>query len=168
MFLQISRLLNIAGLLVLSHCVMGCGRAEISQVPVFPVRGTLLAGEKPATGAMLTLHPVDAAARTSLRSLATVGNDGGFAFSTYTNGDGAPAGNFVLTAYWPDALRAPKDPDGESEQLSPDLLGGRFSSPGQSRLRVQVAPQPNHLAPVDLNDRTINQATVFAIPRQSS
>jgi hypothetical protein len=142
----------------LSLCVStvgGCGESEFDQVPVYPVRGVLLVDGKPAAGTMLTLHPSQGAANTSLRSMAVVENDGSYAFTTYLKGDGAPEGEFVLTAYWPDARKAPKDPDGESEQLPPDLLRGRFSNPSRSPLRVRVAAAPNELAPVDLNDRTI-------------
>ena len=154
-------------LLSLSSLSAGCGEAEIDQVPVFPVRGKLLVGSQPAAGAMLTLHPATAAAATSLRSLAIVAEDGQYEFTTYRSADGAPQGEFVLTAYWPDARRATQDPDGESEQLPPDLLGGRFSNPSRSPLRIRVTPGENHLAPLDLNDRAIG-ATEFVLPQQDA
>lgn len=157
-----------ATLLLLFACAnCGCGQAKIDQVPVFPVQGTLLVGGKPAVGAMLTLHPARDAASTSLRSMAIAGEDGQFAFTTYLSGDGAPQGDFVLTAYWPDRRQPTNDPDGESEQLPPDLLHGRFSSPSRSPLRVQVEDGPNLLSPVDLDDRSIGPAE-FYLSKQAS
>lgn len=145
----------------------GCEQQGIDQQPVFPVQGSLFVNNKPATGAMLTLHPTESTNQTSLRSLCVVDDEGQFAFSTYTGGDGAPEGVFVLTAYWPDPRQVNTDPDGESEQLAPDLLGGRFSAPARSPLRVRVDSSPNVLAPVDLNDRALNGVESYLLPKQS-
>ena len=60
------------------------------------------------------------------KPFARVSEDGTFAVTTYDTGDGAPAGEFKVTVYWP------ADPDARGP--SPDRLKGRYRDPESTAL----------------------------------
>ena len=106
---------------------------EEDRKPVFPVKGKVLVGNKPAASAFLLFVPVNEPAESKdPRPRAEVQPDGSFALSTYGEEDGAPAGDYIVTLTWPD------------EEQS-DRLKGRFSDPTKSKLRAKVKPEPNDL-----------------------
>src|SRR5262245_62008275 len=121
-----------------------CGKD--GRKPVFPAEGKVLVGKdkKPAAGAMVIFHPADPSDGDPNKPRANVGDDGSFTLTTYTQNDGAPAGDYVVTIEWPGPRKNPFDPGG------PDRLGGRYSNPKKSKLRVTIEAQPNELKPIEL------------------
>ena len=120
----------------------GCSSKKIEgRKEVFPARGKLLVNDQPAPGAMLVLHPVggdyDAEHPT-----ATVGADGSFQLTTYVGRDGAPVGEYVVTAHW--HLSADKQAPGPWPNVLPD----KYARPESSDLRVRIAAGPNDLQPI--------------------
>src|SRR5262245_237997 len=76
-----------------------CARKE-GRKPVHPVQGKVLMDSRPAAGATVVLRPAD-----DLDAEANwpegfprghAGADGTFTISTYSAGDGAPAGKYVV------------------------------------------------------------------------
>jgi hypothetical protein len=115
----------------------GC---ENGQPKTYPVHGAVRINVRPAVGANITLVPVrgEWAGRWSHRPFGKVGPDGSFQVSTFAPGDGAPAGEYVVTLYWPTA-------GGDA-----DRLGGAHLSPDRSnRVTATVTTGRNDL-PLDL------------------
>jgi hypothetical protein len=116
----------------------GCGTKE-QRVPVFPVKGRVLVGGKPAVRATVIFHPKAAAAdalaeQAPPRPSGEVQADGSFTLSTYTAGDGAPAGDYRVTISWPSG----SSPIGGDADSGPDRLGGRYLNPQTSPLSATV------------------------------
>lgn len=146
----------------------GCEERRTFETAVYRVEGKMLVADRPAAGAKVTLHRVGTSggSRPGGRGhypRATVGDDGTFQFSTFVSQDGAPAGEYIVTVRWPDPEAVALDPLGEREDLPPDLLGGRFSSPQRSNLRATLPAEPSMLAPVDLSSRDVTSSPRYEI-----
>jgi hypothetical protein len=78
--------------------------------------------------------------------------DGHFTLTTYEFGDGAPAGEYVVTIIWRAPLpgASPHDEVLEYAAGGPDQLEGRYADPATSPLRVTIKPESNELAPFDV------------------
>lgn len=121
---------------------VGCGGDR--RPPVFAATGKLTAttakGVAPAAGATVTF--VSKADPKAALPTATVAADGTFTLSTFEPGDGAPAGDYAVTVYWPAAGRMTL-----GEAAGPDQLGGRYADPKTSKLSATVTPAgPNQFA----------------------
>jgi hypothetical protein len=112
---------------VLVGAASGCG----SKKAVYPVHGMILDGKnKPAKGTVVVFHPVNGTATD--KPVGMVDDKGEFVLTTYKNGDGAPAGDYVVTITRPAVKRTPLDRDGG------DLLRGRYSDPATSKIAFTV------------------------------
>lgn len=128
-----------AAVLAAVVAVAGCSQKKVdNRKVVYPVHGKLLVNDQPAPGAMLVLHAVGASYDNE-RPVATVGPDGTFELTTYVSKDGAPVGEYIVTAQW--YLSANKDAPGPWPNVIPD----KYSKPDSSDLRVRVAEGPNDL-----------------------
>lgn len=106
------------------------GRANLCNV-----NGRLLVGNRPAANAQIAFHRIAESTTKAILCVGTTGADGSFQLTTYKLGDGAPAGEYVVTAIWPDTS-IPKD---ECVDVSAhDRFNGRYSDPGKSQLRATV------------------------------
>jgi hypothetical protein len=146
----------------------GCRREMFpDRKPVVPVTGKIVAGGKPAAGAVVCFHPLDDPGPRALRSNGRVGADGSFALTTYAVSDGAPSGEYVVTIYWADPSKAPPDDEDEdSSDLPPDLLKGRFAARETSPLRARVANEPTAFATVDVQTSEVAGAKQFSFSQQ--
>lgn len=79
-----------------------------------------------------------------MRPFAQVGPDGKFAASTYTQGDGLPAGSYVMTVEWR-AFNAIAN-----ASTGPDKLNEAYADPTTSDLRVTVVDGPVEIPRLDL------------------
>ena len=153
-----------AAICLATGMLLGCESERPAGPPVFPVQGELRFDGEPMTGASVTFHRTGEGAETgSYYPRATVDEQGVYRLSTFVSDDGAPAGDYVVTVYWPDPKVVARDPYGESEQLPPDLLRRRFATPEASNLRARIPTAPTRLAPVDLSDRAVKQAEQFSL-----
>ena len=59
----------------------------------------MLVEGKPAEGVQVFFHPLDASQRGIPRGVTDA--EGRFQLRTYHDGDGAPAGEYTVTVYWP-------------------------------------------------------------------
>jgi hypothetical protein len=115
-----------------------------SRKPVYPVAGHVFLKHKPVAGATVILHPVNAAPGDATKPAGKVDDQGEFKLTTYTQGDGAPEGDYVVTVEW----RAPKRSPVDAYPI--DRLQGRYSDPKTSTLRAHVDRQTAQLQPIEL------------------
>jgi hypothetical protein len=127
-----------------------CGCAKPSnRVPVYPAGGSLTQNGKAAAGAIVILHPT-AGTTSPTKPRGKVGADGAFRLTTYDTADGAPAGEYAVTVYWPMPPK-PGEPDFDD---GPDVLNGKFLSPESPLARVTITAGENQLAPLSLDRKT--------------
>jgi hypothetical protein len=126
-------LLGAAALLTAS-----CG----SRKSVYPVHGRVVdRNDKPAAGAHIFFHPTDPNYDDVNRPVATTDEDGRFSLATYTEKDGAPAGEYKITLTWAKPRLSPLDPEGK------DQLGGELANPDRSKIRFSVQPGADNEVP---------------------
>jgi hypothetical protein len=134
----------------------GCGSDE---VPVFPVRGKVLYRGRAAANAEVVFHPAEDDPRLAALCIhGTADAEGVFELTTYRRGDGAPAGDYVVTVFWPRPRSGapvagdsadPEDPE-SADLEGGDFFQGRYGSRSASKLRATVGEQENELPPFDL------------------
>lgn len=152
-----------AGLVLIALSGLSCSRGK----PLYPVTAQVFIDGRPATGALVVLHPVDDSGPAAIRPSGYV-DDGGnvklasFISHTRATGAGAPAGEYVVTIAW--------FPADVKEYLSkhpntavPDKLKGRYSQPDKSTLRATIQPQPTTLPRIDLK----NDAVALPTPKRA-
>jgi len=138
--------LSQAAFAVLLMCfATACGE---SQKRVYPVQGQVFARKQPATNALVILTPLQDADPEKWPTgypRGTVREDGSFQITTYRTDDGAPAGEYAVTAIW---LERQKDKEEEVDRLQ-----GRYANPKTSRFRVQIkeVAQGNTIEPLLLD-----------------
>jgi hypothetical protein len=121
--------------LVVGVCTLSGGRSCV----VHPATGIARAGHTPLVGAQIRLHPRGMTLPDDATPSATVQDDGTFALTTFTKGDGAPAGDYVATVQW---FRV--GPDGGA---GGNVLPKRYASPTTSPLTVTIREGTNDLPP---------------------
>jgi len=105
--------------------------ARKGRKPVYPVTGRVVdAKGQGAAGALVTFHPQGDPDPN--KPVATAEADGAFALTTYVKGDGAPAGDYVVTVVWPTPRKTPFEPEGG------DQLKGALADPKTSKIRFTV------------------------------
>jgi hypothetical protein len=121
----------------------GCSD-EGEKVPVFPVKGAVQFEGEPASGAFVAFHPKSPAkpGQEPLRSAAQVQPDGGFELTTYTQGDGAPAGEYAVTVQWTKLIK-----QGNDAVAGPNVIPHAYGSPDSTPLTVTIKEGPNQLEP---------------------
>jgi hypothetical protein len=153
LFFMVTELIRASLLLVSSIALLGCGKHEDSRVAVYPVVGKLLVAGKPAPRAEITLHLLTADGKfdtsmpmeKTIRPFAIVENDGVFRPTTYTQGDGAPAGEYAITVRWPSYTI-----DAGEEIAGPDQLKGQYGDRNKPVQKVSIKPAENQLPTIDL------------------
>lgn len=125
-------------LMLLVSLVIGCA-GKSTKVKVYPVSGEVFYKDKPADGAVIHFHPV---VKGAPPAFATVQMDGTFLLTTYTDSDGAAAGDYYVTITW----REETPGDGETI-IGPDRLGDRYSRRDETTLRATVTEGDNLLEP---------------------
>ena len=121
----------------------GCGKGKVHE-PVYPVHGQVLFEGRPVAWAFVVLHPVNSAGETPVHPHAYGTTDGTFELTSFTSGDGAPAGEYAVTVQ----LRQP--PLKDDDPPARNLLPSRYASPDTSGLRVQIVEGSNELEPLRL------------------
>jgi hypothetical protein len=116
---------------------------------VYLVHGQVFAKNgEPTAGAFVIFHPMDADGSDPNKPSAYVEDDGSFSLTTYKAGDGAPAGEYVVTIEWKPRIKSAFDPNRHGK----DRLDGRYSNVTRSKLRFTVEKKPaNDLPPIHLD-----------------
>lgn len=134
---------QILALTALMSVMAGC--QKVDKVPAHPVRGSVMYKGKPAAGVVVVLRPV--AGQAARPSSGTTAADGTFRISTFSLDDGAPAGEYVVTLTWP---RTQTDA-ASGDELTEDLLKGRYSDPAKSARKITVRDGENVLDPFNFD-----------------
>lgn len=125
--------------------LVGCGSGQDpNRLPTFPASGQISFQGKPVPGAFIVLHPKGANSSDEVvRPRAQVKDDGTFELTSYETGDGAPAGDYVLTVQWHKFVK-----HGNDVAPGPNVLPRIYASPDKSPVTVKIAEGPNQLAPI--------------------
>ncbi len=121
---------------------LGCSGGGLN-----PVKGQLLIKGQPVKGAVVTFHPKEGSTVKTIPSVGTTDADGNFTMMTGTK-EGAPAGEYLVTVYWPE--EAPKKGMSTEMPETRDKLKGAYSNPASSGLKASVKSGPNQLDPIQL------------------
>lgn len=122
--------------LIAASALAGCG--EDDRIPVHPASGLVSVDGRPVGGVEVRLYPDDRPGDLDApRPYATTDDDGRFVLGTFGDGDGAPAGSYRITLFWPDVPPGPTPPN--------DRLGGRYANPEQTDFRADIAEGANDL-----------------------
>lgn len=127
-------------LVLLAAVFIGCAKSEYEWegLPTFPAAGRVLIRGAPQPGVEVVFHPLDELQEGRPRGVTD--DQGRFRLRTYQADDGAPAGDYAVTLYWPAPRTA--DEEANNELPPPDQLGGRFAKPEISGLRATIDEQP--------------------------
>jgi len=130
----------------------GCGKSAPQikgKLPVFPVQGKLLIDGQPMANATIILNPVRKWPNGTApqRPRAFAGSDGTFKVSTYSNDDGAPAGDYKVTISWKGDVSGVTS---EQQAELPEKAPASFQEARSSRLRIKVNEEKNELPTWDL------------------
>jgi hypothetical protein len=124
---------------VLAAMLSSCGDG---RVKVYPVHGKVVDEKgKPAAGATVMFHPVTPPGHNVEAAAGTADEAGEYRLTTYNAGDGAPAGEYVVTVTWPEPRKSPFGPPPK------DLLCGKYADRQASKLRYTVEPKPDNEIP---------------------
>lgn len=121
--------------------ITACTQKPPDHPPVQPVQGKLLVKGEPAFGAVISFHPVGNTDATAIKPQASVEEDGTFRPNSFGLRDGAPAGEYALTVFWP----------GGRGPIGPDRLKGRYSDPNRPVMKVTIKDGDNVLEPIRLD-----------------
>ena len=126
-------------------CLPSCGSGRKA---VYQVHGQVFAKNgQPAADAFVVFHPVDAADGDAHIPSAYVNEDGSFSLTTYTQGDGAPVGEYIVTIEWRPRVKSAFDPNRHGR----DKLEGRYSNVAKSKLRFTIEKKSSDLPPIQLD-----------------
>ena len=139
-------LLTLAALLL----AVGCGAdPDPNQRVVFPVKGTVMFRGEPIPDATVRLHPVKKSndGKPLYIPRGFVDESGTFQVSTYSQGDGAPAGDYIVSVSWQGPLSGLSED--EQDRLK-ELLPREYTSPRSSGLNVTIQEGDNELPPITI------------------
>jgi hypothetical protein len=140
-----------------------CGEAKRhGDHPPVPVSGRVLVNGEPVKGLVLTFYHVGDWGEYSIVPQGWTDESGRFEMATYGVKDGAPEGDYLVTAEWPAYIRA--------KEWGPDKLGGRYAKKESSGLKVHIEKGKNELPPIELkaDERTIKAGDAAAQARKST
>lgn len=124
-----------------------CASRHKDREPVYSVSGSVCYKGKPAVGAIVVFNQIGEREdkRRAIKPFARTTNDGTFKLNYYTTGDGAPAGEYVVTLVWP------SPPAADETEEGPDRLNGRYSNPTTSKWRITLSQKPLELKPFNID-----------------
>ena len=142
----------LSGILLLSLLLVpGCGKppADLPQAELYPFSGIVNVNGKPATGAMLTLHPSGDSKLGIVTPHGIADENGLFMLTTYSTADGAPAGKYKVTVSWSDIT----NPGGSDPEHGPEKLPRRYQDKDTSGLEVNIEPNMSDVTVLELKSR---------------
>lgn len=127
---------------------LGAGCADrakdAARVHVHPVEGKLAVSGRPAGNSHVVFHPIEKGDSIPRYPVANTRPDGSFRLTTYAAGDGAPAGEYVVTVVWVNEA-IPVDECEGADLMTHDRLCGLYADPATSQLRATVRPGHNEI-----------------------
>jgi hypothetical protein len=131
---------------VLACASGGCGSG--GKPDAVPAGGKVVFNKTvPPVGALVVFHPTDPAAEKRIggKPFGKVKDDGTFVLTTYSEGDGAPPGEYGVTIDWRAPAKDTKFSLGDpGSGAGPSRLNPKYSNPQQPTLKATVrAGEPN-------------------------
>ena len=135
---------------VLVTCFLtGCG--DDWHAETHPATGTVSVNGEPASGAVVTLYPVNQKVDVrNSRPYAIANEQGNFTLKTYEAGDGAPVGEYDVTITWPVDVT-------KMELAMTDQLDGQFDRPEESQWKVNISEGDNVIPSIDITGVKLKQ-----------
>src|SRR4029079_9835363 len=129
------------GLLLLfgAAFVLSKARRPSTEPTLYAVEGKVLVNGGPAENLNVAFHPLDND-RNLFCPVGRTNNKGVFHLMTRSGADGAPAGEYRVTFFWPDGLI---DECECPDPLLHDRLKGLYAKADQSKLQVKVGSSSN-------------------------
>lgn len=130
-------------MLSIALCLAGIPGCGAEPQKVHEVVGRLRVGDQPAGNASIAFHPIDPVL-SRVCPVGVTGADGAFRLTSYRYGDGAPAGEYIVTIIWPDETK----PVDECECPRPDehdRLRGTYASRESSSIHATIVPGTNEV-----------------------
>jgi hypothetical protein len=129
------------GLGLIAGLLLGCGSNPLG---LQPVTGTVTVDGKPAAGVRLVFCPVNASEEAmKQRPMGTTDEQGRYSLTTFVLGDGAPPGDYKISATW---LAAPKQVVvDERGSVGTDRFMNRYAIPEQSGITAKIAEDTTEL-----------------------
>ena len=120
-----------------------CSCAEDGRPKRFPATGKVLVDGKGAAGIKISLHPSDRPRDLdALHPTGVTDDQGTYRLGSYEQDDGAPAGTYKATLFWPDAPPGPGRPG--------DLFNGKYSKPESSGFELTIVEGANDLKAIEV------------------
>ena len=136
---------QVAWLLLVAFAAGGCSDdPTVGRPPLHPASCTVTVAGKPAEGITLNFHPVPSSPSQQYIPSATTDKAGAYQVGTFAPNDGAPEGEYVVTATWWNAAG-----DGDDAGQT-DRLRGRYADHATSKLKVTVPAGGGQLPPLNL------------------
>ena len=135
-------------LMVVMGSLGGCSTAHGDRVEVFPVKGELKFLGEPLENALVVFHPLNSEDPRVLPARAHTDSRGHFRLTTYDANDGAAPGQYAVTV---ECYRTVNN--GDSFVPGPNVLPQHYADPRATDVHLEIAAQPNQLAPIDLQQR---------------
>jgi hypothetical protein len=147
-------------LVVLALLASACG--DSGKMKVYPVSGKVLYRGEPAAGAEVIFYKKSGdQAVATVQPAGRVQDDGSFRVTTFTDGDGAPAGEYGIGIVWRRPVDAKGNPVRKSGGLYPDFFGEFYASSVNPQFHTEVKPGTNELPTFELKDRPAPAASGF-------
>jgi hypothetical protein len=119
-----------------------CGGEEPGRPKRYPATGKVIVDGKPEAGVQVRLHPVEGLDDVDAFHPAGVTDaEGVYRLGTFEQHDGAPAGRYKATLFWPDA------PDPRSRPK--DRFNGAYAKAETSHFDLAIAEGDNRLADLE-------------------
>jgi hypothetical protein len=136
-------------LLTVSLACCSCSGAK--GEPLFPVQGKVLFRGKPASGALVVLHPLNQSKPETGLPRGVVEEDGSFAVTTITPKDGAPAGKYAVSITWDRTSVKVPGRKGHAQKI-PTHFPLKYANPKTSGFVVDIQEGPNELRLFDIRN----------------
>jgi predicted small lipoprotein YifL len=150
---------SVGAVLILAGALSMLGGCGQSGPALYPVSGKVQCDGKPVADAMVFFHRAGKSDIGESVPYGTTGPDGSYQLGTDVPGDGAVAGDYVITVVWPDMT---KKENGNGER--PDLLKGTYLKPTESKLKATVTTGKNDIPVIEvkLPNRAIVDPATFS------
>lgn len=128
--------------------MFSCGGPVDAKVEVHKAAGKVSFNGAAPSGAIVTLNPTGAFEVKNAVPKGVVKDDGTFHLSVYEDGDGAPAGDYVVTVQWFKLVSG----DGGSG-AGPNVIPAQYTNPATSPIKVTIKEGANDLPPIEISGR---------------
>jgi hypothetical protein len=125
-----------------------CSSCGLARKPVYPVHGEVRVNGRAPVHAQIGFFPVNDGGPDAVHPIGRVDDQGRFTLTSYTNGDGAPEGEYRVTVAWFLA-------SGRLNDDAPPLnyLPASYARPDSTPLHAVVSKGGVQLQPFDLKTK---------------